>query len=793
MSHGARLGVTTRARAPWILSVALVGCAGAGSPQEAPNDAEVEAGARDASMIDDAGDALEVGPTDTAPIFPPDPYEIFASPAGVGSLCTEIQPCALDTARDLARARAPAMTRDLHVHLLGGTYALRATLVLDARDSGTSGHTVIWEAMEGQTPVLSGGTTITSTWTRVGDVFRTDVAATVASRQLYVNDRRATRARGPTLPPGFTKTATGYTTTDASLAGYGNVRDLEIVGFNAWKSFRCGVESIASRAITMKEPCWSSSQSHKGTGFDYTMQLPQWIENVRELLDEEGEWYLDRTAHQLHYKPAQGEDLATAQVVMPTLEVLVRGEGTLDAPIHDLVFRGLTFAFATWMRPSTDAGYAPLQAGVTTVAAGVTEKTPANVAFSGAHRVRFENDVFTHLGAVAVSFDRGSKDDAIVGCRFEDVSSGAISLGDVTHVTDHHPTDPRDVVSGNSIKDSFATHVSVEYHDVPAIFCGYVDSTRIEHNELFDLPYTGISVGWGWGSADPGGGTYTTPSSCRANVVIGNQISHHMRTLNDGGAIYVLGAQPGSQMTDNYAHDQGGPYGALYLDNGSQGWMVTKNVVARVPYWLLVQPGAPTAKNNDVEANFADRDNAFAAGTWDPSNVVKGNVVVSGAWPPAAQAIVDAAGLEPAYRAMHPPDVGLRKPVSASSTFDVGHPPSAANDGANVDGWSPLGSDASSWWQVDLGAPYSVSTIEIAMRWGLDQPETRRNFAIWGSNDATFATHVVLGAQGGAALPHRSIFTAHVPAATPKVRYVRVTKTKPEYFFLAEVRVLGMP
>ena len=782
------------------LCAALAACAGADSSSGASGDVDATTPSDDAQTGSDAttrsdadADVEDADDAEINPLFPPDPYEIYASPAGSGKTCVEFAPCALETARDLARSRAPTMARDLHVNLFGGTYALATTLVLDARDSGTSGHAVIFRAVPGQAPVLSGGTAITSSWTRVGEVFHTDVPATLASRQLYVDGKRATRARGPTLPAGFTKTATGYTTTDASLAGYGNVRDLESVGFQQWKSFRCGVASIVGNAIAMKEPCWSASQAHKGAGFDYTMSLPQWLENARELLDEEGEWYLDRTAHQLHYRPRLGEDLSKAQVIVPTLEVLVRGEGTLDAPIHDVVFRGLTFAYATWLRPSTDVGYAPLQAGVTTIAGGVSEKTPANVAFSAAMRVRFEDDVFTHLGAVALSFDRGSQGDAVVGCRFEDVSSGAIELGDVTHVTDHHPTDPRDVVKGNTIADSFIDHVSVEYHDVPAIFCGFVDSTRIEHNELFDLPYTGISVGWGWGGVDPGGGTYTTPSTARGNVVIGNQISHHMRTLNDGGAIYVLGAQPGSQMTDNYARDQGDPYGALYLDNGSQGWTVTKNVVARAPYWLLVQPGAPVAKNNDVEGNYADRDNAFSPGKWDPSNVVKGNVIVAGAWPAAALSIVDASGLLPAHRSMHPPDVALGKPVSASSTFDVGHPASAPNDGQNVDGWSPLSTDSSSWWQVDLGASYAVSTIEIAMRWGYDQPETRRNFVIWGSDDPTFATKVVLGEQGGDALPHRSIFTAHVAAGAPKVRYVRIAKTKPEYFFLAEVRVLAMP
>src|SRR5262249_20778332 len=104
--------------------------------------------------------------------------------------------------------------------------------------------------------------------------------------------------------------------------------------------------------------------------------------------------------------------------------------------------------------------------------------------------------------------------------------------------------------------------------------------TTLAQNELFDLPYTGISVGWGWGGVDPGGpGGYTTPSTSHDNTVSGNVVSHHMRKLHDGGAVYVLSQQLGSTIAGNVIANQAAPYGNIYLDNGTQGYTVTGNVV----------------------------------------------------------------------------------------------------------------------------------------------------------------------------------------------------------------------
>ena len=69
------------------------------------------------------------------------------------------------------------------------------------------------------------------------------------------------------------------------------------------------------------------------------------------------------------------------------------------------------------------------------------------------------------------------------------------------------------------------------------------DNIDIIKNDIADTPYTGITVGWGWGTAREKFG----------NIRISkNRIHNVMQTLTDGGHIYTLGNMPGSVISENY-------------------------------------------------------------------------------------------------------------------------------------------------------------------------------------------------------------------------------------------------
>lgn len=84
-------------------------------------------------------------------------------------------------------------------------------------------------------------------------------------------------------------------------------------------------------------------------------------------------------------------------------------------------------------------------------------------------------------------------------CHFTDISASAVSIGtrdDPTNKT----TDAQDL--DNTVVDSTISQVSQEYRGHPGILVGFSRGTKILHNEIFDLPYSAISLGWGWNSCE---------------------------------------------------------------------------------------------------------------------------------------------------------------------------------------------------------------------------------------------------------------------------------------------------
>lgn len=722
---------------------------------------------------------------------------LYAAPEGSGDACSFDAPCLLHTAQQRVRERVPEQAGDIVVYLLEGTYWLGEVgpLTLDpALDSGQFGFSIVYRAFPGEQPILSGARPIVDTWTLidpVASIWRTSSQAP-GSRHLIVDGELARRARGSEAPAGFVETVTGYLAPDATMASWQSPQSLEVVGYREWKSFRCRVSEIVGNVVTIDPTCWANAQWHQGDGFDFTLALPQWFENAPELLDEPGEFFRALDGAHVDYIPRPGQDLSRADVREPVLTHLIESLGTPSSPVHDIRFEGIGFADTT-VELGTD-GFSELQAGIFHVGAQIQAKLPAALDFAVAERVQVVGATFTRLASAGVSFGAGSKNNLIAGNRFDQLGAMAIQVADVRETWHHHPDDESQVTRGNVIRDNFITRIGLDFPGSPGIWVGYAQQTEIHHNDLFDLPYTGISVGWGWGGVDVGGsGGFMTPASSAQNTIVNNRVSYYLRVLRDGGGIYVLGAQPMSLEQGNYVHNQGNPYAALYLDNGAQFYTVIGNVVDKVPNWLLCQTWSTNATNNVVIENYIELDNPFTLNP-HPSNQVANNVVFGSTMPAPAQAIVAASGLSVEHRVMHPDDVARGKPVSASSSWSISYDPQLAVDGEGKSGWSPLGpdQDPDPWLQIDLGAPMLLGRIELVTRWDIDQPDTRTGLELLGSNDPTFADAELLARSSAAPLAYRTIWAVEPASAVP-YRYVRVRRESGGYMFVGELRVLATP
>ncbi len=578
--------------------------------------------------------------------LPPDAScSLYVSHDGAGSACTPTAPCSLLGARDAVRRLNANMTADLQVCLAGGTYLLSEPFELlesaTTHDSGTNGFNVVYRALNNEPPVLSGGRAISgfTLHDAANHVFQAS-APGLTARQLFVNGQRATRARSRNNM-GLTPIEHGFRSSTAELSKFKHQNHIELAGELDWRHYRCPVESITGTDVRLQDPCWALSQDVPGGGW-WQFKEVGWVENAYELLDEPGEFYIDAEQGQIFYKPRDGEDMATAQVVAPILETLVRGQGVVGAPLHHVVFRGLTFSHATWNEPSTGLGYTSWQSGFLHRTPGsysdyVFAVMPSNLTFEAVDSLRFENNRFEHLGASGLDLYRASSNNTLVGNRFDDISGRAITLG---HIDDADAPEA-EMLKHNTISNNFITHSGVEYRDCAIIFVGYTQDTLIEHNWLRYGPYTGISLGWGWASH---------PSSkASRNLIRWNRIEDFMQHTFDGSGVYALGIQRDSSVDHNYIHT-GMPRGeGIFPDQGAAYMAWQWNVIEDVG-WQWIHDWSAQAHHNNISHNITNQPNFEHSGGADKHDIFEDNrIVENGQWPQEALDIKAKAGLEPNY------------------------------------------------------------------------------------------------------------------------------------------------
>lgn len=549
----------------------------------------------------------------------------------------------LHRARDAVRSLTPRQRgdSDVVIQLRGGQYRLEETLLLDWRDSGRNGRDVVYRAAPGEYPVICGSIPIQN-WALHDaglNIWRA-MAGPYETRQLYVNGQRATRAQtelqGGYLPAGFLPLPVkiggtpyligggiAYEVTPLNPVGWRdptawcNVTDVEAVIVTQWKMMRVPLAAVVpdpfipnTGLITLQQPGWTNANVFFESSTDEPGIWSFWqvtrFENAREFLDEPGEWYLDETTGWLYYIPLPGEDMSTAEVELPLLEVLVEGQGELERPISNIRFEGLTFSHATWTNPSTGDGYVSDQSGFHLTGdthvpniIGHDEndtRTPGNVSFIFARNITFRGNIFEHLGAVGLDFDTGSQGNRITDNLFTDISSAAIQLGGIDEA-DHRPDSQKQITRDNVISNNLIRQVGREYIDAAGIYVGFTQRTVIRNNTIVDVPWSGIAVGWGWGLLDPGSfpglpgatnnqwGAVTKPTPSRDNKIINNRFYSFLNVAWDGGAVYTTGHQ-GTSMANglliegNVASDRNPALGGniFYTDGGSRYIKLKNNV-----------------------------------------------------------------------------------------------------------------------------------------------------------------------------------------------------------------------
>ncbi|MEV7571300.1 right-handed parallel beta-helix repeat-containing protein [Streptomyces tanashiensis] len=697
------------------------------------------------------------------------PRTLHAAPHGSGSACSLGHPCSLQDARDAART---VRGRDVRVELADGTYTMNGPLELGPADSGRDGHTVTWAAAPGAEPVLSGGRALTGWAGNPDGTWTAEAPENITPRQLFVDGVRAVRARGDSCPAAVCDaTQEGMTGARATgIAHWARPTDAEAVIRVRWRAYHCRITGVSGDVMTFAQPCWANSASgtdRTGPAWDTTTvdstrySEVSFFENARELLDEPGEFVWDSGARTVTYLPRAGENMRRARTVTPVTENLL----TLDG-VHDVRVTGIGFAYAAYRQPSTDDGYAGTQAGLTlTGATGPADhagrhytKPAAALTVRGGRRVVVDHAAFTRLGGAGVVFEHGTQDSTLARSRFTDLSSGAAYIGDTEPLPTAELTGARNTVSHNTIR-----RTGVEYTDSVGIWAGYEAETVIDHNTLDDLPYSGISVGWGWNQPE------ARNSALRDNRITDNRITDVMRVAydqHDGGAVYTQGAQPGTVISGNYINRSA--YGnterdgnGIYLDEQSSHIAVTRNVITRVGYkW--VSNWADYGVDNHATGNWTDTAAPALAGT---GSTMTGNRTGLDLLPAEALQVASAAGAGGRGDVEQlRPDLARTATVTQSST-DGTATAARATDGDTTTDTRTL-AEPGAWWQADLGTVRRVGQIEV---WN-NSSMTTADFDVRLATQADFSDATTVHVTGRALRP--TVLTTDTEA-----RFVRIELT----------------
>ena len=525
----------------------------------------------------------------------------------------------LDAAQNAVRdAKKSEVNRPIEVIIREGVYYLQQTLEFKPEDSGTKEFPITWRAFENEKVILSGGRTVRGDWKKDSDgkTWYADLPSTKGwvkdvtqpeiylkqpfgpwhFRQLYVNEKRAVRARFPNAneqnpflyaidgSKGYVKLRDGEV-----KPSWGDEPDAQINIVPQWRFFNqwndVTAVNVKEATITIG-PRERHALMNKGSWF--------WIEGVKSELDQPGEWYLDTKIGRLYYIPEPGQTPHNQKIIVPFLNRIIYLKGDVENGTHVtyMNFKGLEFRHTTFTLGQIEARV----------------HTDGAVMFENAQNCSVENCTFENIGGYALWLHLDSKNNKFCWNTVLNSGGGGVLLtgSRLSYMDDTKIYTPGEAAAKVAPYLTEISHNTVKHCGQIRYYGGgvHIDSrpasmamfpgNHIAHNHFQDLSRNGV-----FAFRNQGG-----------NVVEFNEIHDCLQTTIDGACIHFASMNrfnAPNYILNNYLYDM---WGYKQNPDGKPERMLANGV-------FLDWATSNTTVKNNVIYNSGEKEIKAIMGNWN--------------------------------------------------------------------------------------------------------------------------------------------------------------------------------
>ncbi len=435
--------------------------------------------------------------------------DLYVSPSGADTNKGGADAPLASLAAAQKAAQAFAGKESVTVHVADGIYYLPEALVFTAADSGTAELPISYTAQNEGGAILSGGSLLSLEWSEYKDgIYQASVPAGLEIDQLFINGTNQRMARYPNYDPAKkAKPYQGYSADAFSKERAERWSDpaggyIHALHSHKWGGYHYQITGKDAEGEVTYEGGWQNNRQ-MGMHKDYRI-----VENIFEELDTEHEWFHNRKTNTLYFKPEAGLDLASAKVEVVRLRHLVEFNGSEEAPVTNLTFKGFVVRHAS--RTFMDCKEPLLRSDWAIYRGGAFFLT-------GTESISILDCEFDQVGGNAIFVNNYNRNTLVKGCHIHHTgASGICFVGDPNAVhnplfeyaeknkladislelgpkTNNYPAD-------STVEDCLIHKIGITERQPAGVQISMAKGITIRDTSIYDTARAGINVSEGtWG------------------------------------------------------------------------------------------------------------------------------------------------------------------------------------------------------------------------------------------------------------------------------------------------------